>query len=75
MLVSYWSKDTSNCQQDPPDIGIMWLMQEVGLASKAWSNQRNKIQQQTQQTQKMKMKLQKKLTRSISIGVKRNQPL
>ena len=43
MLVSYWSKDTSNCQQDPPDIGIMWLMQEVGLASKAWSNQRNKI--------------------------------
>ena len=72
MLVSYWSKDTSNCQQDPPDIGIMWLMQEVGLASKAWSNPKSK---KIHQTQRMKMKLLKRLTKSIFIGAKRNQPL
>ena len=71
MLVCYWSKDTLNYQLAQPDIGIMLQMLEVVLVLKVLSDRRNK-KRLTLLIKQMKMILRKKLTRNISIEVKRS---
>ena len=74
MLVYYWSKDILNCQLAQLDIGIMWQMLEVVLVLRVLSNQRNKksLSAVVINSAEMKMILQKKSTKNISIEVKRS---